>query len=68
MRTRRYKKRLMKNRTIARKHKGKKGGRRWITAIDAAQQTLSKTGSYSDAKSTLQRQALKNARKIFKKL
>lgn len=60
---------LRRNRTNKRrKPKQKKGGRRWITAIDAAQQTFSKTGSYSDAKSTLQRQALKNARKIFKKL
>lgn len=47
-----------------RKYGGKKG-KKWTTAIDAAQKTLEKTGSLSKAKATLRSQALANARKLF---
>ena len=47
-----------------RKHGGKKG-KKWTTAIDAAQKTLKKTGSLKKAKASLRSQALSNARKLF---
>jgi hypothetical protein len=47
-----------------RKHGGKKG-KKWTTAIDAAQKTLKKTGSLKKAKNSLRSQALSNARKLF---
>jgi hypothetical protein len=40
-------------------------GKKWTTAIEAASQTLKKTGSISAAKQTLKKQALRNARKLF---
>jgi hypothetical protein len=43
----------------------KYGGKKWTTAIDAAQRTLEKTGSLSKAKASLRSQALANARKLF---
>jgi hypothetical protein len=49
-----------KNRT-QKKHSGKK----WETAIDAAQTTLNKTGSLNKARVTLRKQALYNARRLF---
>ena len=49
-----------------RKHYGgKKSGKKWVTAIEAAQKTLGKTGSISAARKTLRKQALTNARKLF---
>ena len=39
--------------------------RKWTTAIEAAQSTLTKTGSLSKARKSLRNQALFNARKIF---
>ena len=47
-----------------RKHGGKKG-KKWTTAIDAAQKTLKKTGSLQKARASLRSQALLNARKLF---
>ena len=47
-----------------RKHVGK-NGKKWKTAIDAAQKTLKKTGSLKKAKLSLRSQALSNARKLF---
>ena len=44
---------------------GGKAGKKWVTAIDAASKTLSKTGSISKAKKSLRKQALSNARKLF---
>jgi hypothetical protein len=44
---------------------GGKSGKKWVTAIDAASKTLSKTGSISKARKTLRKQALTNARKLF---
>ena len=55
--------RLKRNRT--RKISGGKAGKKWVTAIDAASKTLSKTGSISKARKTLRKQALSNARKLF---
>ena len=37
----------------------------WMTAVDAAQETLKRTGSLSKARMALRLQASKNARKIF---
>ena len=48
-----------------RKHGGKNKGKKWTTAIDAAQNTLKKTGSLNKAKASLRTQALSNARKLF---
>ena len=48
-----------------RKHGGKKKGKKWTTAIDAAQKTLKTTGSLKKAKDSLRSQALSNARKLF---
>jgi hypothetical protein len=44
---------------------GKKSGKKWITAIDAAQKTLNKTGDIEAARKSLRKQALTNARKLF---
>jgi len=44
---------------------GGKTGKKWTTAIAAAQSTLQKTGSIKAAKKTLKKQALTNARKLF---
>ena len=44
---------------------GKKSGKKWVTAIDAAQKTLRKTGNLEAARMTLRKQALTNARKLF---
>jgi hypothetical protein len=40
-------------------------GKKWTTAIAAAQKTLEKTGSVSQAKASLRKQALRNARALF---
>lgn len=50
-----------KNKTVKKRRTGKK----WTTAIAAAQKTLSRTGSITAAKSSLRKQALINARKLF---
>ena len=52
---------IKKNVTTKKNRKGKK----WTTAIEAATKTLSKTGSLMAAKTTLKKQALINARKLF---
>jgi hypothetical protein len=49
-----------KNRT-----KRSKTGKKWITAISAAQKTLNKTGSFNKARLVFRAQALSNARKLF---
>jgi hypothetical protein len=61
--TKKYFKRA-KNVTRRRKN-NKKGGKKWQTAIQAAQATLNKTGSLDKAKIALNKQALINARKLF---
>ena len=47
--------------------RGKKGKKnnKWVTALSAANQELEKTGSYADARRSLRKQALHNARQIF---
>jgi hypothetical protein len=45
--------------------RGRTIGKKWTTAIEAAQKTLSKTGSLTAARKTLKKQALTNARKLF---
>jgi len=44
---------------------GKKNGKKWVTAIDAAQKTLNKTGDIEAARKSLRKQALSNARRLF---
>jgi len=61
MATKRYKRKRTQKRTQKRRSSGKK----WVTAFDAANVTLQKTGSYEKAKSTLKTQALRNARRLF---
>jgi hypothetical protein len=60
--------RSKKNRTrrmVGGKKWGGKTGKKWTTAIEAAQKTLHKTGSIRAAKKSLKKQALTNARKLF---
>jgi len=47
--------------------RGKKGKKnnKWVTALSAANQELEKTGSYTDARRSLRKQALHNATQIF---
>ncbi len=45
--------------------KKSKTGKKWTSAIDAAQKTLQETGSLESAKKSLRKQALYNARKLF---
>lgn len=40
-------------------------GKKWTTAIEAAQKTLEETRSLAKARKSLRRQALTNARKLF---
>ena len=68
MRTRRN--RTLRRRTgrkMSRKFAGgkKNSGKKWTTAIAAAQKTLTKTGDIEAAKKSLRQQALSNARKLF---
>ena len=44
---------------------GGKTGKKWTTAIEAAQKTLNTTGSIRAARKSLKKQALTNARKLF---
>jgi hypothetical protein len=64
MSTRRYFKIKGKNASTKKRYGGK-SGKKWTTAIDAAQGTLKKTGSMKEAKQSLRKQALSNARKLF---
>jgi hypothetical protein len=59
--------RSLKRRRTKRHYGGNKTktGKKWTTAIDAAQSTLSKTGSLAAARKSLRKQALTNARKLF---
>ena len=63
-------KRFIKNRQRNSKtkkvgYKKSKSGKKWITAIQAAQKTFKKTHSLLAARSSLRKQALYNARKLF---
>ena len=55
----------MSRKNRSRKMYGGKTGKKWVTAIDAANKTLSETKSISKAKKSLRKQALVNARKLF---
>lgn len=54
-----------KRRRGTQKKNYKSGGKKWTTAIKAAQETLKKTGSLEKANRALKKQALFNARKLF---
>ena len=43
----------------------RKSGKKWESAIDAAQKTLTQTGSLTKARLILRKQALSNARRLF---
>jgi viroplasmin and RNaseH domain-containing protein len=60
--TRYQKKRSSSKKTLKNKNKV---GKNWVTAIEAAQKTLNKTGNYVAARKSLRKQALTNARKLF---
>lgn len=47
------------------KTKRSKSGKKWVTAISAAQKTLSKSGSFTRANKVFKIQALANVRKLF---
>ena len=57
-----HNKKIKNKKSKTKKNKKSKG---WRTAIDAAQNTLKKTGSLSKAKTVLRLQAYQNARKLF---
>ena len=61
MATKRYK----RNNKRARTQKRRKTGKKWVTAVTAADTVLRKTGSYDKARETLRIQALRNARRLF---
>ena len=63
MATKRYKR--GQKRTRNRTQKRRKSGKKWVTAVTAADTVLRKTGSYEQAKETLRTQALRNARRLF---
>jgi hypothetical protein len=53
------------SKTKARKNKRAKTSKKWVTAVDAAQNTLKKTGSLAKARAMLRLQAAKNSRRLF---
>jgi hypothetical protein len=53
------------NKNKQNKTKRSKSGKKWVTAITAAQKTLNKTGSFNRARKVFRAQALANARKLF---
>jgi hypothetical protein len=66
MRTRRNKTlKRKRHRKMTMKRFGDKTGKKWVTAIDAAQKTLKTTGDIEAAKKSLRKQALSNAKKLF---
>jgi hypothetical protein len=66
MRTRRNKvSKTKSHRHKSHRNKHNKTSKKWVTAVDAAQATLKKTGSLSKARMALRMQAAKNARKLF---
>jgi hypothetical protein len=66
MSTRRYRKsRVNRNKSRKMRVSKNKTGKKWVTAIEAAQETLNKTGSIAAARQSLRKQALANARKLF---
>ena len=57
-----------KNKSKKRNNRGgtmKRGGKKWVTALQAGEKTLKKTGSLDKAKKELRSHALMNARKLF---
>jgi hypothetical protein len=54
-----------RNKMLKNKKKHSKSKKKWVTAVDAAQATLKKTGSLSKARTSLRLQAYQNARKLF---
>jgi hypothetical protein len=65
MATKRYNKRTKRGRTQKRTRKQRKNGKKWVTAVSAADTVLRKTGSVDKARTTLRTQALRNARRLF---
>jgi hypothetical protein len=66
MHTRRYRSRKNRTRKMTGGKKwGGKTGKKWTTAIEAAQKTLQKTGSIQSARKSLKKQALSNAKRLF---
>ena len=65
MATKRYKKSKALRRKTIKMRKVPKTGKKWVTAIEAAQNRLEETGSITAAKEVLRKQALTNARKLF---
>jgi len=66
MATRRFiKNRRHNSKTRKFANKNSKTGKKWISAIEAAEKTLKKTGNLEAAKISLKKQALYNARKLF---
>lgn len=64
MATKRLKRFNKKTRRVRNKPR-QKSGKRWVTAIVAAETTLRRTGSYDKARQSLRNQALLNARRLF---
>jgi hypothetical protein len=54
-----------RNKMLKNKRKHTKSKKKWVTAVDAAQKALKRTGSLSKARAALRIQAYHNARKLF---
>ena len=65
MATKRYIKQSKRRNPKKRTQKNRKSGKKWVTAVGAADEVLRKTGSYEKARATLKTQALRNARRLF---
>lgn len=65
MATKRYNKRSKRGRTRKQTKKKRNNGKKWVTAVGAAEATLKRSGSYEQARTTLRTQALRNARRLF---
>ena len=65
MATKRYIKQSKRRKPKKRTQKNRKSGKKWVTAVTAADTVLKQTGSYEKARETLKMQALRNARRLF---
>lgn len=61
----RYIKQSKRRKSSKRTQKTRKSGKKWVTAVGAADAVLKQTGSFEKARATLRTQALRNARRLF---
>ncbi len=58
-------KRRRRSKTYKTRGGTKKGGKKWVTALGAAEKTFKKTNSLAKAREQLKSQAIINAQKLF---